>query len=113
MNVEMKCGNCGELIRVSPGENRGSVIGLTLDEEHVCFPDDIKKRYIVVLDSNEKLVVMDTECKTYPGFMCGQEVDITAPWVVCSWNVPICGRNVVAFRKAEELVSKLNGEYES
>lgn len=38
--VECICGNCGEVVRVSPGEVKGGKLILTMDENHVCFEED-------------------------------------------------------------------------
>lgn len=39
MEIKVICGNCGELVKVSPFEIKGGKIILTLDEEHVCYDE--------------------------------------------------------------------------
>lgn len=39
--IECVCGNCGEVIRISPGEVKNGKLILTLDENHVCFDGDV------------------------------------------------------------------------
>lgn len=38
--IESICGNCGEMVRISPGEVKDGKLILTLDENHVCFEED-------------------------------------------------------------------------
>lgn len=39
MEIEMICGNCGEPIDISAHEIRNGKIILTLNQEHVCYPE--------------------------------------------------------------------------
>ena len=39
MEIRVICGNCGEPIKMSPGEIKDGKIILTLDQEHSCFPE--------------------------------------------------------------------------
>lgn len=39
MKIQVACGNCGDSINVSPGENKPGVIGLTINEDHCCRTD--------------------------------------------------------------------------